>query len=144
MIFEMGLIAPYAIQPGVQVGLVQPLGDRVFIRPQLGAFTRPGRHASGLVDVEVGLQGPRLGASVGLAYVAEYRLAGETIGLDGSRSTNRELHHHVVPTLNGDLAWVRSGPDPFVRLSVGRKMPVADQGALWLGLELGLRFGDPS
>lgn len=144
MVLELGLMAPYLIQPGLQVGWVQPVRGPAFVRPQLGVFTRPGRHASAMADVEVGLRGPRFGASVGLGYVAEVRLDGETIGLDGSRSASRSLHHHVLPTLNGDVAWTRPGVDPFLRLSLGRKMPVGSDGAVWLGVEFGVRIGDAS
>ena len=137
MLFELGLVAPYGIQPGVQLGLVQPLGEHLFVRPQLGVYTRPGRHTTGMLDVELGVQGRRLGASVGVAYQAEWRIEGATIGLDGSRSTTRGLHHHVLPTLNTDVAWDRERVDPYVRLSVGRQWPV---GRMFAGLEVGVRL----
>ncbi len=146
---ELGFIAPYGVQPGLQVGASIGLTERVFVRPQLGVFARPGVHVSGMADLELGLRsrtrasGLSASASLGLGYVAAWNESSQTVHLgSGASSFERSMQHSLIHTVNGELTWlIRDDLAPFLRLSTGPRAELGAETSLFVMAELGLRFG---
>ncbi len=145
---SVGLVLPYGVQPGVQVGLTLGLTERVFLRPQLAVFTRPGVHSDLMTDVEIGLRSPRgargwsASTSLGVAYLLSLQVRSKSVDIGTADVTRtRAFRHHVVPALNGEVSWTApAGLGAYARMSVGWKVPIGEPSSLWFMPEIGVRI----
>ncbi|MFT5681769.1 MAG: hypothetical protein ACI8RZ_002681 [Myxococcota bacterium] len=146
----IGFYAPYGVQPGLKLGTEVALPGGLFMAPQIAAFTRLDNHNSAMLNLDVGYRHQGKGArysafSVGVAYLLSAQIVTESIDLStGEYTTTRELRHYAVPTLNYELGWSLPAVDPYLKLSIGRKISPQVEDSMFFAVEIGLRFGSTS
>ncbi len=143
----IGLYAPYGTQPGLKLGTEIDLPGGLLLAPQVAAFTRPWNHSSGMANLDLSYRRQGRGTrystiSVGAAYLLSAQIVTESIDLStGGYTTDRQLRHYATPTLSYELAWSRPVADPYLKLSVGRKISPQVADSTFFAAEIGLRFG---
>lgn len=143
----IGLYAPYGTQPGLKLGAEIDLPGGLVLAPQAAAFTRLWNHSSGMANLDLGYRRHRGGSryatiSVGAAYLLSAQIVTESIELStGGYTTTRQLRHYATPTVSYELAWSRPAADPYLKLSVGRKISPQVADSTFFAAEIGLRFG---
>lgn len=157
---SIGYYGHYLIQPGVKIGThfdidlwgqgAESMGKRHwFVSPQVGFYARPGNETSLLVHAEVGYWRPKVGrpsyraVGLGLGYLAQSEVLGMRVRLsDGAtHSTERELRHFFMPTLNYEWGRrVRAKWGWYVKYAIGRTLSSVRDGKMVMFVELGVKL----
>lgn len=151
-VLQVGFTAPYAVMPGVRVGLRNALGTDARRTPALvvgadvATYVDPGDHVSALLGGTVGVRWLRdngLGFTVeaGLAAVTDRQTLAVTVDLaSGDRTRDREWRAWILPTVTGRVSWRnlrRFGG--YTGLSLGQEIGFGRNGAFVVTLDAGLR-----
>lgn len=151
---QVGLTAPYAVQPGMRIGLRQPIRTwdgrkstaALIVGGDIASYVNFGNHMSGLGGGTAGVRWQRdggfgLAVEGGLAAVADYQTLGVAVDLgSGELTPDREWRVWLVPTVAGRLSWrgdERIGA--YTGLSVGPEIGFGRDGALTFTVDAGLR-----
>jgi hypothetical protein len=105
----IGLVAPYGVQPGVEVGAVVAVAEpgprlRLDVQPRVAVFARPDNHVSARVGAAFGVTVKHATPvahtfGLGLDYLLQAQVTSWAVDLGtGGRTATRELRHHVLPT----------------------------------------------
>ncbi len=157
----VGYFGLYAIQPGIKIGThfdvkewqMEKAGkikkQRLFVSPQIGAFTRINNHTSFLLNADFGYKRQKGGRtfytaySIGLGYLTEFQKLSSTIDLGSGEvnDTNREASGYFLPAINYEFG---QEPNPklgwYSKFSFGRKISSKKENSAAFMIEVGLKF----
>lgn len=155
---SVGYYGHYLIQPGVKVGTQFDIDlwgrgtdsfvkRHWFVSPQIGFYTRSGNEATFLVNAEVGYRRPKAGRpsyralGLGFGYLAQSEVLGLRVDLGNgkTRSTQRDLRHFFMPTLNYE--WGRRASPKwgwYIKYAIGRTLSPVRDGKMVMFIELGM------
>jgi hypothetical protein len=158
---SLSFFAPYALQPGVRLGVDLSFNEcgsisdrrramrrRLFAGPRLSYLTRPQNHRTVMVGGEFGWESTNLRRglssqlSLGVNYMASAQITSVSIDLGTGAATNtRELQHYAVPTVAYRfLDQIGGGPEWFLGAAFGRKLSAAQANSTYFAVEAGIRF----
>jgi len=137
--FTIGLLLPYGVQPGADVGLdldlARPSEHVVLVLgPHAGTFVRPENHVSFITGAAFGVGLEQKNApirhtlGIGVDFLLQSQVTSWAVDLaTGTRTATRELRHFVLPTgatpsrtcplrgLAGRSTWPWGTPSPRSR-----------------------------
>ena len=156
-----GWYGPYAIQPGIKVGVAFTCHDwersnatsiksrQLYLSPQLGIFRRISNHTSYVLNMDFGYQRSSdqrklyLSSSLGFAYLLENLTLSSTVDLSNGNitATDKELRSYFLPTVNVSFG---KAPDQrlgwYSKVSYGRKVSKKMEDAGFFALEFGAQW----
>lgn len=158
---SIGYFGAYVIEAGIKVGTAARLKSwelkkggnirsrSLWIRPQIGIFTRPTNHTSFVLNTDIAYKSMKsqhryyVASAMGLGYLMANQILSTTIDLNSGDviGKEREVRHYFLPTITFD--W---GKEPnksvgwYTRISYGRKISANIEDSAFLGLELGITY----
>jgi len=152
---QIGATVPYGVQPGLRVGVRQPIrswdGRRsqasLIVGGDVASYVNPRDHVSGLLGATAGVRWQRdsgfaMTVEGGLAAVTDRQIIGMSVDLaTGELERDVEWRLWMLPTVTGRLAWRtdrRLGV--YTGLTVGPEVGFGRDGALVYTLDAGIRF----
>ena len=155
LVLQLGVMAPYGIQPGLRLGARQRVrtwaGPRsegaLLLGGDVAGYAAPGDHISGLAGVTAGARWQREGGFAvavegGLALTADRQRLGARVDLaTGALEPEHEWRLWLLPTVTGRLSWRGDRPlGLYTGLAVGPQLGFGRDGALSFTADAGVRI----
>ena len=155
---NVAYIGQYSFEPGIKVGFQSHIQHweseketnyTIFLSPQVGVFTRPGKNTSSLFNFESGVRRQKtdkktyssFGLSLGYLLQNELLSFGVDLATGDKINKERELYQAILPMVNYEFGKdVSSKIAWYLKLSAGHKFYFNRDNALTFFLEVGTRF----